>query len=57
MGLRFLSDNNQGIKTNVGSFGEYVFIPHIGTVLGLKDAKETQTGIVGTGEWLLQLTL
>lgn len=50
MGLRFLSDNNQGIKTNVGYFGEYVFIPHIGTVLGLKDAKETQTGIVGTGE-------
>lgn len=38
------SDNNQGIKTNVGTFGEYAFIPHIGTVLGLKMQRRLRLG-------------
>lgn len=47
--LYLLSDNKQGIKISVGTFEEYAFIPFIGTVLDLEDAKETQTGIVETG--------
>lgn len=49
--LYLLSDNKQGIKTRVGTFGEYAFFPFIATVLDLKDAKKTQTRRVGSGGW------
>lgn len=40
--LYLLIDNNQGTK-NMGTFGEYAFIPHTGIVLDPKDAKMTKT--------------
>ena len=41
--LYLLSDRYRESK-NVGTFGDYAFIAHLGTVLEPKDAKVTQTG-------------